>query len=113
MLRDADAVAARRVHHEDAARARRFEVDVVDAGAGTGNHPKTRRPGKQIGVDFRRAADDERIRLFERGREDVGLTPGLRVDRPARNGRQQFDGGCGQLIGDDDVHEGSEESVQI
>ena len=43
MLGDADAVGARRIHHEDAARGGGGDVDVVDAGAGAGDHPKARR----------------------------------------------------------------------
>jgi hypothetical protein len=68
---DAHAVAARRVHHEDAARARRREIDVVDAGARTGNHPKFRRLGDESFVNLRRAANDQRVGMFEIGTEYV------------------------------------------
>ena len=52
-LGDADAVRARRVHHDDAALRRGFEVDVVDARAGAGDDPKRGRGGNQVfGVTF-------------------------------------------------------------
>ncbi len=93
VLGDADAVAAGRIHDQDAARAGRVEIDVVDAGAGAGNHPKFRSGGEQLLVNFRRAAHDERVGVGESRRQDVCGAAGLRVDGPAGDGLQQFN--CG------------------
>ena len=82
VLGDADAVAAGRVHDENAPRAGRGEIDVVDSGSGAGNHPKFGRGGEQPLVDLGRAADDERVGLGEIRRQHVRRTSGARVDGP-------------------------------
>ena len=104
VLGDADAVGARRVHDDDAARGRGGHVDVVDAGSGAGNHPKFRRGGDQRLVDGGRAADDERVGVGEIAREVRGRAAGFGVDGASGKALEQSDRGGRQLIGDDDVH---------
>ena len=60
-LGDADAVRARRVHDDDAARAGGFDVDVVDAGAGARDRLEFLAGGDDVGRDFRGAAHDKRV----------------------------------------------------
>ncbi len=72
---DAHAVAAWRVHDENAARAGRGEIDVVDPGSGAGNYPKFGRCSEQPLVNFGRAADDERVGLARSGASTSGARP--------------------------------------
>ena len=102
-LRDADAVGARRVHDDDAARAGGGDVDVVDAGAGAGDHPQAWRGGDQGGGDFGGAADDERVGVGEIGGEWVGRAAGAGVDVPAF-GAQEIERGGGKIVGDNNFH---------
>jgi hypothetical protein len=51
-LGDADAVGAGRVHHDDAASAGRFDVDVVDAGAGARDRRSFLAAAMMSGVTF-------------------------------------------------------------
>ena len=85
VLGDADAVGAGRVDDEDAARAGRGDVDVVDAGAGAGDDAEPRRR-----VEQRRASTFVALRTSSasasaRSAASVGgLAAGARVHDPAR-----------------------------
>jgi hypothetical protein len=58
---NADGICARRVHHDNAARAGRLDIDVVDAGSGAGDGTKFLAGGNDVRRHLRRAAHDERI----------------------------------------------------
>ena len=87
-FRDADAVGARRVHHDDAARAGGVDVDVVDAGAGARDGAQLRRGRNQIGGHFRGAAHDDRVGVGEIGGEFGGRPAAARVNVPAFGAEQ-------------------------
>ncbi len=84
MFSDAHAVAARGVHHEDAAGTGRRQIDVVDPGTGAGNHPKFWRCREQALVNFGRAANDERVGIGQIRRQHVWRAASTGVDGPAR-----------------------------
>ena len=71
VLSDADAVSPWCVHHQDAAGAGRRQIDVVDARAGAGNHPKFGRGREQPLINLSGAADDQCIGLGKRRGKDV------------------------------------------
>ncbi len=106
VLGDADAVRARRVDDENAARAGGGHVDVVDAGAGAGDDPELRRRGQQVGGDLRRAADEQRVGVRQRGREFRRRAAAPRVDLPAGLGAEQLERRCRQVVGDDYLDQG-------
>ncbi len=85
MFGDADAVSAGRVHDEDPSRARGVEIDVVDPGSCAGNHPKVWCLRDQSFVDFRRAANDQRVGALEIRSEYIRWSPGSCVDGPSGN----------------------------
>ncbi len=82
VLRHADAVGARRVHDEHAARARGRHVDVVHAGARPRHDLQPRRGFEQRAVYFGRAANEQRVGIEEVAGEDGGRAAGLRINRP-------------------------------
>ena len=90
VLGDADAVGARRVDDEDAARAGGVDVDVVDAGSGARDDPQPRRGRHQARRHFGGAAHQQRVRVGQIGGEGVRLAPGAGIDDPARFGAQQL-----------------------
>ncbi len=102
VLGDADAVRARRVDDEDAARAGGGDVDVVDAGAGAGDDAEPRRRVHQRRVHFGRAADEQGVGVGEVGGERVRLASGARIDDPAAFGAEQIQRGGREIVGDDD-----------
>jgi hypothetical protein len=76
-------VAARRVHHEDAAPRRRREVDVVDAHAATADHLQALRRLDDLGVHLGAAADEDRV-VGGHDLHELGGRQGLlHVDGPA------------------------------
>ena len=79
----ADAVGARSVHDDDAARAGGGDVDVVDTGTGAGNHPQTRGGGDEWRGDLGGAAHDERIGVRKVARQLVRCAAGAGIDVPA------------------------------
>ena len=96
-LGDADAVGARRVHHDDAARGGGVEVDVVDAGAGARDDAQRRRGGDHVARDLRRAAHDQRVGIGQRSQQFGQRTAGVGIDVSSRRlSREQGDGGRGR-----------------
>ena len=104
-FRDADAVGARRVHDDDAARAGGVDVDVVDAGAGARDRAKPRRGGDQIGGHFRGAAHDDGVGVGEIGGQVGRRAAAARIDGPAF-GAQEVERRGREVVGDDDFHHG-------
>ena len=96
VLGDADAVGARRVDDEDAARAGGGDVDVVDAGAGAGDDAQPRRGSMQRRGDLRRAAHEQRVGVGEIGGELGGLAARNARRRSSRLGAQQVQRGAGR-----------------
>ena len=100
-LRDADAVGARRVHHDDAARAGGGNIDVVHAGARAGDGAQLRRSVDQRSGDFRGAAHDDGIGVGEIGDELFGRPACTGVDGPAFRA-QHIQRGWRKVVGDYD-----------
>jgi hypothetical protein len=90
VFRDADAVRARRIHHDDAAVGCSTHVDVVDAGAGAGNHPKARGGGDEGGVHLCRAANNQRVGLRKVLCQVAGRALGACIDCPTGHGPKDF-----------------------
>ena len=65
-----DVVAARRVHHDDAARGRGGDVDVVDADPGAPDHAQLAARGDHVGGHLGAAADHEPVGVGDRRRAD-------------------------------------------
>ena len=86
----ADAVGAGRVHDEDPARGRCGQIDVVDAGAGAGNHPKARPRLHESIVHLRGASNDQRVSGREVRRERIARSARARVNCPTRNAADDF-----------------------
>ena len=87
MFGDADAAGAGRVDDEDAARAGGRDVDVVDAGAGTGDNAAGRGLEK-LRVDFRSTATIS-VSVREIGGEGDRVRPRAGVDFPAASARKR------------------------
>ena len=104
VLRDADAVRAGRIEHEDAAVAGGLDVDVVDPCAGTRHDPEARSGSDQLGRDRRGAADYEGIGVGEVGAQLGRRATATGVDGPPL-GFEQGDGSRGQRIRNHDFHE--------
>ena len=93
VLGDADAVRAGRVDDEDAARAGGGDIDVVDAGAGAGDHFQMRRRREQSRIDLRRASNEERVGVRQIDSQLGGRSAGAGIDRPGIFGAKQFESG--------------------
>jgi hypothetical protein len=101
---DADAVGARRVHDDDAARAGGRHVNVV--------HPRARarddaqRPGgrDQTGRDFGRTAHDQSVGVGDVCRELLRRASSPGVNIPAF-GVQKLQCGCREIVGDNYFHD--------
>jgi hypothetical protein len=104
VLGHADAVGARRVDHQHALRAGGGDVDVVHAGSRARHDPKTGRSRQEPGVDLRGAADDQRIRVRQVGRQVGRRSAAAGVDDPVGVGPQEVQRGTGELVRDDDFH---------
>ena len=103
MFGHADAVGPRRVDDQHPARARRVEVDVVDAGARARDDLEPGRAGEQLGIHPGRAADDQGVGIHEGGLQPGPGPPGLGIDGPSLVAKQI----CRrrrQGIGYDDLH---------
>ena len=101
MFGDADAAGAGRVYDEDPARAGGGDVDIVDAGAGTGDNAKAGRGLEKRRVDLRGAADHERVSVREIGGEGNRRPAGTGVDLPAAFCAQEVECGIREIVGDD------------
>src|SRR5690606_25486784 len=97
----ADAVGAWRVHDENAAAARRSDVDVVHPGAGASDDPEPGGGGDEVGRDLRGAANEKALGVGERGREFSRAAAGPRIDVPSGLGAQQVERRGGEVVGND------------
>ncbi len=102
MLGDADAVRAGCVDDQDPAGARRGDVDVVDAGAGTRNDAQPRRGREEIGGDSGGAADEQGIGVREVTSEGRGGAARPGINFPAGFGAEEIQRGSRQVVGDED-----------
>ncbi len=103
-LCDADAVGARRVHHDDAASGGGVEVDVVDAGAGARDDAQLRR-GAITSAVTRVALRTISASASATAVEEFGeRTARLGVQLPALDVGEQRDGGSWKIIGNDNFH---------
>ena len=102
MLGGGDRIAEGRVHHDDAARRRGGNVDVVDADAGAADDLQLRRALEQLGGDLGRGADRQAVIVADDLGELVLVEPGLDVDLdPAL--LEDCDGGGGKLVGNENA----------
>ena len=88
----ADAVRAGCIHDDDAAIRGGGDVDVVHAGAGTGDYPKPWGGSDELRIDLGRAANDQRVSVGEVLGQFRGRPPGPRVNGETRNGSEDFNG---------------------
>ena len=93
-----------RVDDENAARAGGADVDVVHAGAGAGDHLQVRRRSEQCGIDFGRAANEQRVGVRQIDSQLGGRPAGAGIDRPGLFSAKQFESGKGKVIGYHDFH---------
>ena len=63
VLGDADRIAARRIHHQNALLGSGFEIDVIDSHTGPAHDPQLAAAAEQFLCDLRGAADNEAVRL--------------------------------------------------
>ena len=105
VLRDADAVDPGGIHDDDAAGARGVDVDVVNPGAGSGDHPQARRRLDEIAIHASGASDDQRVRVVDGRDQRVAGSARAGVERPGLHFAESFERGLRQIIGDDDFHE--------
>ena len=110
-LRDADAVGARRVHHDDAACAGGVQVDVVHARAGARDHAQRRRGGDDLASHLRRAAHDQRVGVGDGGQQFGQRPAGGRIDDPSVLLGEQGNSGPRQIIGNHNFHRRTLENV--
>ena len=97
-----DRIAERRVHHDDAARGRGRNVDVVDADAGAADDLQLRRPLEQLRGDLGRRADRKAVIVADDPGELVLVEPGLDVDLDAAL-LEDGDGGGRKLVGNENA----------
>ena len=102
MLGGGDGVAERRVHHHDAVRRRRLDVDIVDADAGATDDFQVLRLRQHLGRDLGRRADREAVVVADDGAQLGGFQAGLEVDVAAALG-EDLDGARRQLVGDQNL----------
>ena len=88
----ADAVRAGCIHDDDAAIRGGSDVDVVHAGAGTGDYPEPGGGSDELRIDLGRAANDQRVSVGEVLGQFRGRPPGPRVNGETRNGSEDFNG---------------------
>ena len=95
-----DDVRGRRVDDHDAGGGRRLDVDVVEPDAGARDDLELRGGGDRLGVDLRRGAHEDRVRVRERGeqRRAVGAVDGPDLEV----GPEGVDGGGREFFGDQD-----------
>ena len=99
----ADAVGSGRVHDDDAAAAGGGDVDVVDTGAGAGNHPQPRRGVDDRCGDLGGAANDDRVGVGDIGGRLLGATARTGVDLPSFRA-QYVERGGRKVICDNNFH---------
>ena len=101
MLGRGDRIAERRVHHDDAARGRRRNVDIVDADAGAADHFQAFGLLQHLGRDLGRGADRKTVEAVDGLGELVLVLAeiGLEIDLDAAI-LENLDGGGRQRIGD-------------
>ena len=99
-----DRIAEGRVHHDDAARGRGGNVDIVDADAGASDDPKTRGLRQYVGGHPCRGANRQTIVIANDGGELflVLAERRLKIDIDAPR-LENLDRGGGELIGDEDA----------
>ena len=90
-----------RVGDDDSAPGRLGDVDVVHAGAGASHHLQALAAGEQVGIDPRRAADDQRVVLADPLGQLLGrhLDADVDVEAPP----EQLHAGVGDLLLDQDL----------
>jgi len=100
-LGDAHAVGARRVHHDDPARAGGGHVDVVHAGARAGDDAKCRSGVDDGRGNLGRAADDDGVGIRDVTGKLFGRPASTGIDVPAFRA-QEVERGCRKVVGDYD-----------
>ena len=100
MLGRGDGIAERRVHHDDAVRGRRLDVDIVDADAGAAHDLELLGLGQHLGRHLGRRADRQAFVVADDGAQLGRLQAGLEIDVAAALGKD-LDRAGRQLIGDE------------
>ena len=97
-----DRIAERRVHHDDAARGRRRNIDIVDADAGAADHLQAFGLFQHLRRDLGGGADRQAVEAVDRRGELVLVLAeiGLEIDLDAAI-LEDLDGGGRQRIGDE------------
>src|SRR2546426_1108686 len=104
-----DGVAARRVHHDDAALGRRRGVHVVQAGPGPADDPQLAGRGDHVGRHLGRAADDQPLVVLDLAEQLLLRHLGLDID--GQTGLlENLDPLLGEHVGDQDFHLASSSS---
>jgi hypothetical protein len=109
MLRRAQRVAGRRVHHHDAEAGGRLLVDVVGAHAGPHDRPQAMVAGERVGGDLHPAAADGAVVLREGVPQVVSLEAGLHLvgDALRLRGLQQGEAVRAERVEHDDRGHGA------
>ena len=97
-----DGVAERRVHHHDAVRRRRLDVDIVDADAGAADDLELLRFRQHLGRDLGGRADRQPLVVADDGAQLGRLQAGLEIDVAAALGKD-LDGARRKLVGDENL----------
>jgi hypothetical protein len=103
VLGGAQRVAARCVHHHDAAPRGGRHVDVVDADAGADDGAQPARPVQHLGGQLRAASHDDPVRLRQRGGKRAGVEPRRRDHLGPRVAQDAY-ALVGQGLGDHNSH---------
>jgi hypothetical protein len=90
----------------DSTLAARVDVDVVETDAQPADDLERRRRGQQLAIDFRAIAHDERIGVFERGRERIGTIDQALVVQGVVLRSEPGDRRVVHEFADDDAHPG-------
>ena len=113
VLGHADAVGARRVDHQDAARACGLDIDVVDARAGPCDDSQFRRRRQEAGRDFVALRTSSASASARSWASVAAVLPGTRVDLPASVGAKQLQRRGGEVVSDNNLHRLGRRSVAL
>jgi hypothetical protein len=106
VLRGAEGVAGRRVHHDDALAGGDFLIDVVGADAGPGDGPQAMVPRQRFAGDSHAAAADGPVEFGQSRFERITFQAGADLVLDARCGSEHFEAFFGDGVEDEDAGHG-------